>query len=531
MGRRFRDYTIGQKLWALVGLALLGFLLSAAHSLRQLHDNLLVERKAQAQGVVEAAYAVIEHYEAEAATGHLTVAEAQRSALRTLKRMRYGADNYLWVSDYDTRMLMHPVRPDLVGEDQSGMVDDQGKRIVVAFVEAARNQGQGFVEYVWPRPKEDRPVRKIAFVRGFPRWNWVLGSGVYLDDFDAVMASLIRRTLVATLALAALLCLAAINLGRSVAADFHRVVEVARRVARGDMTVRIDMLTTNENGALVTALREMVDRNARVIDEVQATANALLASADRVAAIAHSVLQGSKDQASSSSQSAQAAQQMFATLESNREVARGTDRLAARAVREAAEGRAAVLEAAAEVQLISEKILVIHEIAHQTTLLAHDFSIEETRGGAVHASASAADHVRKLYEQTRTAAQEIGMLAGSSAALVNKACRYLEAIVPSIEKAARQAQTVSTAADEATAHARDVATAEAQLQSISQEHATAAAKLAVEAADVRRRVKELQELVGYFTLEGAGRAAAGAADSGDNSTAALAVDSPPPSAL
>ncbi len=143
---------------------------------------------------------------------------------------------------------------------------------------------------------------------------------------------------------------------------------------------------------------------------------------------------------------------------------------------------------------------MVHEIAHQTTLLAHDFSIQECRAGAARASSEATTQIRQLYEQTRSAAQEIGMLAGSSAALVNKACRFLEGIAPTIERTSLQIQAVSAAADEQTAHAKEITAAVSRLDAISREHTAAAEQLSSEAADVRRRAGELQALVAFFAL-------------------------------
>jgi methyl-accepting chemotaxis protein len=54
---------------------------------------------------------------------------------------------YVWVNGYDTRMIMHPVRPDLDSQDVRGMRDPNGVPIFVRFVDVVTAQGWGFVSY------------------------------------------------------------------------------------------------------------------------------------------------------------------------------------------------------------------------------------------------------------------------------------------------------------------------------------------------------------------------------------------------
>jgi len=98
--------------------------------------------------------------------------------------MRYGNGDYFWINNLD-QIIMHPVKPELIGQDVKGIKDPTGK---APFYEAAlivQQKGSGFVEYQWPKPGKDAPQPKLSFVIGFAPWDWVSGTGVYIDDLQA----------------------------------------------------------------------------------------------------------------------------------------------------------------------------------------------------------------------------------------------------------------------------------------------------------------------------------------------------------
>ncbi|MBK0538793.1 cache domain-containing protein, partial [Klebsiella pneumoniae] len=80
---------------------------------------------------------------------------------------------------------MHPIKPELDGTDLREIKDPTGKRLFVEFAETVKRQREGFVDYQWPKPGLDTPQPKLSFVTGFQPWNWVIGTGVYIDDLQA----------------------------------------------------------------------------------------------------------------------------------------------------------------------------------------------------------------------------------------------------------------------------------------------------------------------------------------------------------
>lgn len=114
--------------------------------------------------------------------------ENQDKAKAAIKRLRFGVDGYFWINDYTPKMVMHPTNPALDGKDLSQNKDPNGKLLFNEFVAVTTKSGKGVVDYMWPKPGFEKPQPKISFVEGIKEWNWIVGTGVYADDIDALIA-------------------------------------------------------------------------------------------------------------------------------------------------------------------------------------------------------------------------------------------------------------------------------------------------------------------------------------------------------
>ena len=110
--------------------------------------------------------------------------------------MRYGREgkDYFWIQDLQPKIVMHPYRKDLDGQDVSDFRDARGVRIFVEFADLVRRQQEGYIEYVWQWKDDPRRLApKESYIRGFPRWQWVIGTGIYLDDVRQEITRLERN--------------------------------------------------------------------------------------------------------------------------------------------------------------------------------------------------------------------------------------------------------------------------------------------------------------------------------------------------
>jgi CBS domain-containing protein len=156
-----------------------------------LSDAVMDQKRLMIRELTESAWNILARFEAEERGGRLSREEAQAQAIAQVRSLHYGQEgkDYFWINDMQPRMLVHPYRPDLEGEDISTFEDPHGKRLFVEMVRKVEAQGAGYVDYMWQwKDDESRIVPKLSYVKGFAPWGWILGTGVYIDDVEAEVA-------------------------------------------------------------------------------------------------------------------------------------------------------------------------------------------------------------------------------------------------------------------------------------------------------------------------------------------------------
>ncbi len=283
-------------------------------------------------------------------------------------------------------------------------------------------------------------------------------------------------------------------------------VDVANRMAEGDMRVRIPPTSRDELGQMLDAMGNMTARLSRVVADVRSSAQSLSSASEEVSATAQSMSQGASEQAASVEETTASVEQMTASITQNSENAKVTDGMAGESARQAAEGGAAMEQTVAAMKEIARKIGIIDDIAYQTNLLALNAAIEAARAGE-HGKGFAvvAAEVRKLAERSQVAAQEIGEMAGTSVALAERAGKLLGEIVPSIQKTTDLVQEIAAASQEQSTSVGQINVSMGQLNQITQQNASASEELAATAEEMSGQAQGLQQLIGFFRVDDDGQ--------------------------
>jgi two-component system NarL family sensor kinase len=120
--------------------------------------------------------------------------EATRAeALRRLAALNYGDDGYFFVYDLEGNSLMHSRQPELVGQNLWDLKDSHGRYTIRELIQGTKDNGGGYVEYEWRKPSSAQMAPKLGYVTAMPRWNWMVGTGLYLDDIQSTMDTLDRQ--------------------------------------------------------------------------------------------------------------------------------------------------------------------------------------------------------------------------------------------------------------------------------------------------------------------------------------------------
>lgn len=118
---------------------------------------------------------------------------AEREAAEILRKMTFGEDNYFFVYNGEGTNIVHPRLTYLVGKNWIGLKDKNGQYVIADLIKGAKGGGE-FYSYIWQKPSTKEYVPKLAYSTYFSRWDWMLGTGIYLDDVNQKM-TLVRQQL------------------------------------------------------------------------------------------------------------------------------------------------------------------------------------------------------------------------------------------------------------------------------------------------------------------------------------------------
>jgi methyl-accepting chemotaxis protein len=256
MLNRLRDARVPVKLWIIVAIAAVGVVATGYARMQSVRPREMSARQDKVQQLTETARTTIAGFEARERSGELTRQEAQKGAIAAVKSMRYGGDGYFWINDMKPFMVAHPMKPKLEGTDLSAIKDPNGKRLFVAFVDEVKAHKAGFVDYMWEKPGASQPVPKLSYVAGFAPWQWVVGTGIYIDDVDAAVRAEMVTVAWQTALILLVISLLAFAVSRS----------ISRPVA--DMAARMRTLAAGEVDDDASATRGLVETRAAMDDLV-----------------------------------------------------------------------------------------------------------------------------------------------------------------------------------------------------------------------------------------------------------------------
>lgn len=487
----------------------------------ELREQLISEKKAQLGKYLALAESAVANVYAQADTP-----ENRETVKQILRELRYEADGYFFVYNYQGINQVLGPKPELEGKDLSQLKDADGKQFIQAIITSAR-QGDGFVQYQWHKPSVNRDVAKLSFNKTLDKYQWVVGTGFYIDDIEAELArhmqlgqqetiTLLLRNIAVSLAVLVLTIVATLVIGNRITRPLEAAVAALNNIAsgEGDLTRRLSATSTDEVGTLSLAFNHFIEQIQSLVSQVGVTSSHVFdvsarlkdsssqfitqmqghrRETEQVVTAVTEMSSTAQEVASSAANAATATSAASAEAVQAREVVAVATHSINQLVSEVDQAAHVIQQLAQETGKIGSVVEVIRGIAEQTNLLALNAAIEAARAGEQgRGFAVVADEVRSLAGRTQQSTVEINSMLQRLQSGVAEAVEVMQSSQARSEETIHETGKISNSLD-------GVAAAVDTINEMNLQIATAAEEQNAVAEEINRNLVAIQHIVEQLT--------------------------------
>ncbi|MBN8648861.1 MAG: cache domain-containing protein [Caulobacterales bacterium] len=499
---KLENISLNYKLLGIIIIALSAMTVGTLFALIDSRFNMIKDRRNMTLHSVEVAQSIVNSNINKQKNGTLSIEQAQKETLETIKSLRYDANNYYFIIDKNSKMIMHPLSPELDGKDVSQIKDLKGKLIYKNMVDVVNKQKNGHIEYSLAKPnyniKKAFPV--ISYVSQTNDWGWIIGTSIYIDDVNAEFFKAITKFGTLLLIAGILYVWVGVYIGNDIKKSLNEISngidtladakklylkindrqDEAGQMARGLLHLDKKLHEAREleqaqlqNAQLKIAEQQKLEREItnfeaktqKILQLVNDYASNLYEASEHMGNIVSDVNLRAQKVAGASSETsdniqnvASAAKEMSNSVQ---QISQQTDYFE-NVIRDAvyqtqqADKTSIMLEQAA--LRIGEIVEIIQKIAGQINLLALNATIESARAGeAGRGFAVVANEVKSLANQTENATHEISQNIDNIKNVSTEVIKSLGAIKTSIDSVCGISNKISTAVNEQSSATQNIA--------------------------------------------------------------------------
>ncbi|WP_221075096.1 methyl-accepting chemotaxis protein [Agarivorans aestuarii] len=466
----FKSFSIRQKLFVLVGLAISVLVFLQLLSMQELKRSLLVDRIDKLKALVDITSDSVEHYRQLSLNGQLSEQEAKSQALALVRGLRYEGDQYLFIVDKNMKMLAYGVNLKKENTDWSQVKDPNGVFLIQEMWKQVNATGVAQVNYQWNKPNQTELSDKVTYAKSIDGWGWLVATGIYVDDVEAIFQQKLLSSLVYWLFTLVVLGGGAWVIGKGIYQPVQGLLAIMQQVAQNkDLTVRAAISGGQEVSAMGKAFNNMLDSFNLSLQEVSSAVSQVSSSSEELSVITDSSRKGLKQQAAEIDQVATAVSQLSVSVDDVAEHTNNTSDQTKQTMEQANQGFDTVVAARSSVSQLADDVehaaqviqgleeesdnigsilTVISSIAEQTNLLALNAAIEAARAGDQgRGFAVVADEVRTLAKRTQDSIGEIESMIKRLQNGSQNAVKVMMQSKTNVDQSVAQMEQVNTALD------------------------------------------------------------------------------------